>query len=321
MTPRKDGDLVSPLSWGNAIETEDVAGSIPVLTANHQPKGANMPNQETIIVVDLETTHVDTDKAEIVEFAALRRFQEWGAEPNNGGMEICSHLVKPPCAIPPEASAVHHLTDEDVSEAPTLQYVSHHVDAFVDNQNAILAGHNILNYDFPLLQRHMPVTFGAWPKERVLDTLRLAKHCWPGLPSYALEVLKYRFGLFPEKMSNLGSLKNGAEDDPHGMRFSPHAAIYDVLTTSNLLEELAFAVEAGEMYNYLPEGTKPPESYADLCAFAQLPIHVETMYFGKHDGTPVDQLPDRYVSWMSRQNDMKKEHPDLFATLERYGML
>jgi DNA polymerase III epsilon subunit-like protein len=64
----------------------------------------------TIRVIDLETTGinstdhvVEVGSVDLLPDGSIGRFQE--------------HLIKPPCRIPAEARAVHHISDEDVAQA------------------------------------------------------------------------------------------------------------------------------------------------------------------------------------------------------------
>ena len=64
-------------------------------------------------IVDLETTGTTPNDA-VVEIAAVDLLGEQI-------IPVGSDLVRPPISIPPQASAVHHITDDDVSGSPTLE--------------------------------------------------------------------------------------------------------------------------------------------------------------------------------------------------------
>jgi DNA polymerase III alpha subunit (gram-positive type) len=74
----------------------------------------------TIRIIDLETTGIDTT-AHVVEVGSVDLL------PNGIIARAQEHLVKPPCLIPAEAQAVHHITDEDVAHAKPWKVVA---DAF-----------------------------------------------------------------------------------------------------------------------------------------------------------------------------------------------
>ena len=64
-----------------------------------------------IRVIDIETTGIDPDSDEILEIASVDMVRGGG---------ITNPMNTP---IPPGASAVHHLIDEDVRNAPPLSEV------------------------------------------------------------------------------------------------------------------------------------------------------------------------------------------------------
>src|SRR5918997_3105889 len=80
-------------------------------------------------IIDVETTGTNANDA-VVEIGA---FDLIGQEI----IVIGSDLVRPPVPIPPEASAVHQITDDDVSGCPSLEeilpfYMDEDRDAGVD---------------------------------------------------------------------------------------------------------------------------------------------------------------------------------------------
>jgi len=66
-----------------------------------------------LVVIDTETTGLPDRGGRVCEIAAVR-FE--------GGVPVATFgsFVNPGCPIPPEATAIHHITDADVAEAPTL---------------------------------------------------------------------------------------------------------------------------------------------------------------------------------------------------------
>ena len=89
-----------------------VAGDgVDLLRANHRPRTTH------VIVFDTETTGREHD-ARIVEIAAAR------VRLSDGLVEsMWSQLVNPGCAIPREATAVHHITDAMVRGQPSAAAV------------------------------------------------------------------------------------------------------------------------------------------------------------------------------------------------------
>jgi DNA polymerase III epsilon subunit-like protein len=96
-----------------------------------------------LVVVDFETSGLDPATCSPVSVAAVR-FE--------GGVEVASFytLLKPDCAIPEEASAIHGITDDMVQDAPWLETVAGEIlDVAYD---ALPVAYNA-GYDRPILHR------------------------------------------------------------------------------------------------------------------------------------------------------------------------
>lgn len=70
-------------------------------------------NRGNIAVIDVETTGTDPEKDSVVEVAVTKVLP-------GGELRTWSALVKPKTSIPPEISAIHHITDEMVENAPSM---------------------------------------------------------------------------------------------------------------------------------------------------------------------------------------------------------
>jgi len=96
--------------------------------------------------IDIETTSADPKTARIVAVAAVR------TGPGTARPVTLSLLVNPGVPIPPEASEVHGITDQDVATAPPFRQVAHRLAHFIGD--ADLAGYNCRRFDIPVLLRH-----------------------------------------------------------------------------------------------------------------------------------------------------------------------
>ena len=67
-----------------------------------------------IRVIDIETTGIDPASDAIIEIASVDMLR------GGGITNAMDTLVRPARPIPPGASAIHHLIDEDVQNAPML---------------------------------------------------------------------------------------------------------------------------------------------------------------------------------------------------------
>lgn len=95
-----------------------------------------------IIFFDLETTGVDTCRDRIVEISMIKIMPD--------GEEIVkTRRLNPGMLIPPQATAVHGITDEDVKDEPTFAQVAKSLAQFI--QGCDFGGFNSNRFDLPLL--------------------------------------------------------------------------------------------------------------------------------------------------------------------------
>lgn len=95
-----------------------------------------------MIFFDLETTGTDIVSDRIVQLAALK------LSPDNSE-ELKTQLVNPGRPIPPEATAVHHITDEDVVGKPAFRDLAPSLCGYFSGCD--IAGFNSNRFDLPLL--------------------------------------------------------------------------------------------------------------------------------------------------------------------------
>ncbi len=99
-----------------------------------------------ICFFDLETTGTNIATDRIVEIAILK------VHPN-GNKESRTWLVNPGVPIPPEAAAIHGITDEKVAGEPTFKELSREIHQMI--QGCDLAGFNSNRFDIPLLAEEL----------------------------------------------------------------------------------------------------------------------------------------------------------------------
>lgn len=131
---------------------------------------------QRLAVVDIEGN--GGQPPEIVEIAVLTPDQPVNRE------DVSTWLVRPSEPIAPLVTRkVHGISDADVAHCPPWPEVAEEVaDRLTDR---ILIAHNA-SVEHRVLTAHLP----AWRPPLVLDTLRLAKHVWPGLTvGYGLDKL------------------------------------------------------------------------------------------------------------------------------------
>lgn len=99
-----------------------------------------------ICFFDLETTGIDVARDRIVEIAILKVFP-------NGNKESKTWLVNPERPIPPQATAIHGITDEKVANEPTFKELAPHIYTMIKDSD--LAGFNSDRFDIPLLAEEL----------------------------------------------------------------------------------------------------------------------------------------------------------------------
>jgi DNA polymerase III epsilon subunit-like protein len=136
---------------------------------------------------------------------------------------------------------IHGIGNGDVAGAPCVADVAGDLRAALAGR--VVIGHHV-HVDLSVLGREL----GGWAPTAAVDTLRLAKALWPGLPSYSLGKL------------TAGSLFPPGTGDRH-------RAGYDAAVTARLF--LALAAAAGE----LPApGGGGPVTAARLLSLAGVPV-------------------------------------------------
>ena len=95
-----------------------------------------------MVFFDLETTGTDTAHDRIVEISLIK------VDPN-GEKTIKTRRINPEIPIPAEASAIHHITDEDVKDCPTFKQIAKSLKAIIEGCD--FGGFNSNRFDLPLL--------------------------------------------------------------------------------------------------------------------------------------------------------------------------
>jgi exodeoxyribonuclease X len=130
-----------------------------------------------IRVFDVETTGIDPAEHRIIEIAAFDLHSDNRIE------YVGTKLVNPARLIPPEASAVNHLIDEDVADASPFEAVW---PLFSDGAPSVYAAHNCA-FD----QSYIPTPAGT----RWICTYKCALRLWTQAPGHGNQILRYWIGL------------------------------------------------------------------------------------------------------------------------------
>ncbi len=175
----------------------------------------------TIRCIDIETTGIDPESDAVVEIASVDLLREGGI---SNWQET---LVKPNIPVPPEASAVHHLIDPDLTNAPPLDQV---IDRF-QGADAYVA-HNCA-FEHSFLGKYLGEA--TW-----ICTYKCALRVWPNLISHSNQALRYTLGLI----------------NPHNIdrkTLNPHRALSDAIVTSAIFVELLERAKWSELVQWSSE--------------------------------------------------------------------
>lgn len=102
----------------------------------------NLTLTRPLAFIDLETTGVNVASDRIIEIAILK------IHPNGDRDSKCMK-INPGRPIPAETTAIHHITDDDVKDAPTFKQSARMLYDYIDGCD--LAGYNSNKFDIPLL--------------------------------------------------------------------------------------------------------------------------------------------------------------------------
>lgn len=233
------------------------------------------------IFYDTETTGIKPDKDRIIEIAAF--------DPLENRQFI--QLINPGCPIPPEASAIHHISDEMVAQAADFATVGQQFIEFCQG-DVVLIAHNNDNFDLPFIKCEFARHKLPFPSEwKFLDSLKWARRYRPDLPRHSLQFLREMYGI----------AANNA-----------HRALDDVIILENLFQRMTDDLSIDQVFSLLTEPRTRSTSANG----------VESMPFGKHQGLPLAQVPKHYVRWLAQSGALDKaENNELKISFEKLGAL
>ena len=214
-----------------------------------------------LIFFDTETTG-NTENDFLVQIA-----YKYNKESFNG-------LYKPPTKIPPEASAVHHITNKMLENKPFFKESGDLplIKKLFEDENSVVVAHNA-PFDLMIIKKE-----GIEPK-KFICTLRVARHLdnEGKIDRYNLQYLRYFLDLDVEATA--------------------HDALGDVLVLEKLFERLKNKMMQEENL----DENKVIEKMIEISSHPSL---LRTFNFGKHNGKTLEDVAriDRgYLEWMLAQ--------------------
>lgn len=137
-------------------------------------------------ILDLETAGFERGpNARICEIGAIK-------QKNGADQERVSMLIHPGRPIDPDVIKIHRITDDMVKDAPKFADVAAKISKFV--KGTVIVAHNT-GFDIPILNSELARAGAPLFRGGSIDTIRLARKAFPGLPSYGLDNLARHFGI------------------------------------------------------------------------------------------------------------------------------
>lgn len=99
-------------------------------------------------------------------------------------------LVKPDKPVTQQATLLHGITNEDLSSRSSFEGISKELLFHLEGR--VIIGHNV-SVDVRLIGEKLP----QWIPPETLDTLKMARHVFPGQTSYSLDALCKAMGIQP----------------------------------------------------------------------------------------------------------------------------
>lgn len=209
------------------------------------------------IFYDTETTGVKAERDRIIEIAAFDPLLN----------KTFERLVNPGMPIPAEATAIHGISDEMVSQALFFKDVGREFAEFCSG-DVVLIAHNNDAFDYHFLKQEFLRNELEMPSWKFFDTLKWSRRYRTDLPRHSLQFLRELF------------------DIPAN---NAHRALDDVIVLH-------------QVYSYLTDDLSIEQAYQLL----NTPRIMQHMPFGKHQGKPLKEIPKDYVEWLKGSGAFEK---------------
>ena len=242
-----------------------------------------------LIFFDLETTGVSSAKDKIVEISYIKVYP-------NGKEESNTIRINPGRHIPEEATAVHHITDDDVKNCPSFKDVAKELSRVFEGCD--IAGFNSNRFDLPLLVEEF-LTAGVnidMTKRKFIDVQTI----FHKMEQRTL-VAAYKF-----------YCGKNLED--------AHSADADTRATYEVLKaQLDRYPSLQNDVNFLSEFSTQNKNVDFAGRIIYNDKNVEVFNFGKHKGCPVEEVfrtIDRgYYDWMM-QGDFPQNTKNVITNIK-----
>lgn len=210
------------------------------------------------IYYDTETTGVRSDRDRIIEIAAFDPVQN---------RTFCE-FVNPGIPIPPDATAIHKITDEMVKDAPSFREIGASFIEFCAGETVLIA-HNNDAFDKLFLEQEYKRAGLEIPSWIYVDTLKWARKYRNDLPRHTLQTLREVYGIPPNQA---------------------HRALDDVVVLHEVFSKM---IDDLTMETVLELMSQPQGQ-------------ITRMPFGKHQGKALSDIPADYIRWLESSGAFDK---------------
>jgi DNA polymerase III epsilon subunit-like protein len=183
-------------------------------------------------------------------------------------------LYKPPTKIPPEASAVHHITNKMVADKPSFKESTDQpvIKKLFEDKDSVVVAHNA-PFDLMIIAKE-DIT-----PNKFICTLRVARELdrEGKIERYNLQYLRYLLEIEVKAVA--------------------HDALGDVLVLEKLFERLKNKIMT-------EENLSEEEAIEKMVEMSSHPSMMRTFSFGKHNGKKIEEVLaiDRgYLEWLLAQ--------------------
>jgi DNA polymerase-3 subunit epsilon len=225
-----------------------------------------------ICFFDLETTGVQIAKDRIVEISIHKVFPD-------GEERTKTWRVNPGMHIPPETTAIHGISDEDIKDSPRFEELAPEIHRWIHDSD--LGGYNALRFDVPILAEEF-LRAGVdmdFSKIKCVDVQNI-------FHKMEQRTLAAAFKFYCGKV-----LENA------------HSAEADTLATYEVLKsQLDRYEELENDMDWLAKFSEPSRRAADFAGFIRYNDKNEEVFgFGKYKGRRVEDILEEnagYFSWL-----------------------
>ena len=203
------------------------------------------------------------------------------------GEESFVGLYKPPIKIPPEASAIHHITNKMVVDKPTFKESTDQpiIKKLFEDKDSIIVAHNA-PFDLLIISKEDIVP------RKFICTLRVARYLDKEgkIERYNLQYLRYLLELEIEATA--------------------HDALGDVLVLEKLFERLKNKIKEEAKFDEVESPDASGEAFREekliekMMEISSHPSLLRSFNFGKHNGKKIEDVikTDRgYLEWLLAQ--------------------